>query len=121
MKKILLVEDDEDISDAVSLYLPMKGYAVTTCLKVESYGSYVNTINQVDPDIIVSDVFLPNIDGRELCRYIKNTEKLNKIPYLLMSAGNISKEEIAASKSDFFIAKPFDISELEKAVGSLLG
>ncbi len=120
MKRILFIEDDEDILEAMSLFLRSKGYEVFAFPKIEGFNAYLTEINNIHPDLIISDIFVPNIDGRDLCKFVKQQDSLKKIPYLLISAGNFTQEEILTTCGDSFLAKPFDLKTFETTVAKFL-
>ncbi len=116
MKRILLVEDDEDIQEVLGLFLRSKGYQVDQYTHIHSLQYYLEQIKEKKPDLIISDIFIPEIDGRELCKFVKQQDDTKRIPYILISAGNFTKEEILNTCGDVFIAKPFDIGTIERTV-----
>ena len=84
----------------------------------EAYGMALKTI----PDIIVSDVMMPFMDGYELCRKIKNDIKVSHIPVILLTAQAEQGHRAEGYKSgaDIFLAKPFDIPTLISAIRNTL-
>ncbi len=84
------------------------GFETLTARDAETAAELLKSIN---PDLIVTDVRLPGMDGVELARRIKTSRRLKKTPVLLMSAYSEPRQHYG----DAFIAKPFDISELEEA------
>lgn len=104
-KKILVVDDDEDILEPLALLLESEGYLVETIAKGERTQKRVASFK---PDLILLDVLMSGSDGREICKQLKATAKTKKIPVILMSAHpGASKDSIDAG-ADAFIAKPFE-------------
>lgn len=114
MKRILAVDDDIDILDAIRLPLEEEGYQVMTSKK----GKYPDDLynKKVSPDVIILDVFLSGKDGRKICRNLKNRKETKHIPIIMMSGYPDVRKSSLQSGADFFLEKPFDIGELLRAV-----
>nr|WP_294942297.1 response regulator [uncultured Mucilaginibacter sp.] len=110
MQRILAVDDDKDILEVLQFILEDSGYEVETL----SDGHYLlDTIRRRVPDLILLDIMLGNMDGRELCKEVKSLETTHNIPIILISAShNISSSMNQAGAPNDFIAKPFDINNL---------
>ena len=113
-RKILIVDDDLDILEVVGLILESEGYEV----QLMSNGQQIfENINKFNPDLIILDVMLGDMDGREICRNIKNTEETLHIPIIMISATHNMAEFVKKScKPDDFLEKPFDIVNLIQKV-----
>ena len=118
-KKILVVDDDPDILDALQFTLEDAGYDVTTTEKGE-YAENLHDSNGGLPDIIILDVLLSGKDGRIICQNLKSREDTKHIPILMISAHPAAKQSVKAVGADDFLAKPFDIDELLAKVASYL-
>jgi DNA-binding response OmpR family regulator len=118
MQRILAVDDDRDILDILQLILEDSGYEVDTLAD----GHFLfEKIRETHPDLIILDVMLGSMDGRELCRTMKANLETHKIPVIMLSAShNISGDLMKNGNPDDFIAKPFDIDELLQTVGKRL-
>ena len=110
-KKILVVDDDPDILDALRFMLEDAGYRVTTTEKGE-YAENLHDTNGGLPDVILLDVLLSGKDGRLICRKLKSQEETKYIPIIMMSAHNNARQSVASVGADDFIAKPFEAYEL---------
>lgn len=110
-KKILVVDDDPDILDALGLILMGEGYEVTTSEKGE-YAENLHDTNGGLPDVIILDVFLSGKDGRLICQKLKSQEETSHIPIIMISAHPNARQSAKAIGADDFMAKPFDIDEL---------
>jgi DNA-binding response OmpR family regulator len=110
-KKILVVDDDPDILDALQLALEDAGYEVTITEKGE-YAENLRDTNGGLPDVIILDVLLSGKDGRIICQRLKSQEDTKHIPVLMMSAHPNAQQSSKAVGADDFLAKPFDIDEL---------
>ncbi len=109
MTKILLVEDEESILEAVKLNLELDEFQVETCNTGTQVLSYLPSIQQFD--LVILDVMLPGINGIELCQRIR--EK-SEVPILFLSAKGNTTDKILGLKSgaNDYLAKPFDLEEL---------
>jgi DNA-binding response OmpR family regulator len=116
MPKVLIVDDDEDLLEMVSMILSRAGMDVHTAYKATHFHE---TILQIKPDLILMDIYLDDLDGRELCREIKLLKEFAKIPVILYSAGVISADTITTSLADEFMHKPFDNAQLLKKINAL--
>lgn len=117
MFKILVVEDDKELNYSVCTFLNQSGYEAVGCLGVSyAYDSmYNNTF-----DLIVSDIMMPDIDGYE---FAKTVRELNEdIPILFMTARDdfASKQKGYRIGIDDYMVKPIDLDELLLRIGALL-
>lgn len=108
-KKILIVDDDESILDAISLVLEDEGYLVAITMKGDETFEKVNSFQ---PDVILLDVLMSGKDGREICKKLKQQEDTKKIPIIMISAHPSAKEGAMSCGADDFLPKPFDTSDL---------
>lgn len=109
-RKILVVDDDLDILEIIGLILESEGYEV----ELMSNGQEIfEHITQFSPDLIILDVMLGNMDGREICNNIKNTRGTLHIPIIMISATHNMAESLRKNcQPDDFLEKPFDIVSL---------
>lgn len=113
MKKILIVDDEIDILEPLSLLLKLEGYDVDTISKGEQTYKKVETFK---PNLILLDILMSGADGRVICSTLKKNRKTKKIPIIIMSAHpSIELDSIKSGANDF-IAKPFEMEDLFKAV-----
>lgn len=111
IKKILVVDDDPDILDALQFMLEDAGYSMKTTEKGE-YAENLHDSNGGLPDVILLDVLLSGKDGRLICQKLKSQEETRHIPIIMMSAHNNARQSVASVGADDFIAKPFEADEL---------
>jgi DNA-binding response OmpR family regulator len=118
MQRILAVDDNEDILEVLQLILEDSDYEVETL----SDGHLLfDKIKAHRPDLILLDIMLGNMDGRELCKDVKSRKDTHDIPIILISAShNLADRFIPGNAPNDFLAKPFDISELLKKVHTQL-
>jgi DNA-binding response OmpR family regulator len=113
MRRILAVDDDKDILDVLQYILEESGYEVETL----SDGHFLfEKIKAHMPDLILLDIMLGNMDGRDLCRAVKAKYETHDIPVILISASHVASTVGQIGAPDAFIAKPFDIDDLLDAV-----
>ena len=113
-KKVLVVDDDPDILDALRFLLEDAGYLVDTSLKD---GEMINKkIKKSPPHLIILDVLLSGHDGRHLCKVLKNQVETKHIPIIMISAHPDADKTAMEAGANAFIAKPFDIFELLNSV-----
>ena len=114
---ILLVEDEENLQDALRLNFEMEGYEVTSAY---DGAAALEAVRNEYFDLIILDVMLPEIDGISVCENIRlnNTE----IPILILSAKINSGDRVLGLKkgADDYLTKPFDLEELLLRVNKLI-
>ncbi len=114
---ILLVEDEENLQDALRLNFEMEGYEVTSAY---DGAAALEAMRNEYFDLIILDVMLPEIDGISVCENIRLTN--TEIPILILSAKNNSGDRILGLKkgADDYLTKPFDLEELLLRVNKLI-
>lgn len=108
--RLLLVEDDTSLAAGLSLALRNKGFAVNHVAR----GDHALLAVQTDPpDLIILDLGLPDMDGLDVLRQLRNTNRT--IPVLILTARDTISEKVAGLDlgADDYLAKPFDIDELD--------
>lgn len=119
MRKILAVDDDHDILEVLQFILEDSGYKVDTL----SDGSHLmDTIRDKHPDLILLDIMLGNMDGRELCKEVKRQAATHNIPVIMISASHNAASFLNHENGpDDFIEKPFDINTLLDSIKRQFG
>ena len=105
-KKILVVEDEESLLKLESILLISKGYEV---IGVPNGKAALDAIDEQKPDLVLLDIMLPEIDGFEVCRRIKNNQQTRDIPVIMLTAKK-SREDMTRGENvgaDWYITKPF--------------
>ncbi|WAC39710.1 response regulator transcription factor [Pedobacter sp. SL55] len=118
MKRIIVVDDDDEVLDTIELVLEIGGYEVEPLNNAEGIHE---TINNFHPDLIILDIVLGKIDGRTICNQIKTNPKTKHIPILMMS-GLYKADEINTLETppDDFMPKPFKMDILLEKIESLI-
>jgi DNA-binding response OmpR family regulator len=117
--KILIVEDNQDTRELLHYYFTNAGYIVPTAIDGQE-GLYMAKTEK--PDLIITDVSMPNTNGIEMVRQIRSDTEIAHIPILVFTALNSSTEEkLAEEGANRVFHKPFDFNELQKIVRGLLG
>lgn len=113
---VMIVEDESGIREMTRLFLQKKGYGV---IEAANGLDALSQLNNHNPDLILLDVEMPEMDGFELCRQIRLNKK---IPILFVSGKKEAKFKIQGLEvgGDDYITKPFDFSELEARIRSVL-
>lgn len=117
MKKILLVDDDVDILEALQITFELEGYDT---LATSTGNKAFRLVGTFKPDVIILDMMLDKIDGRDICKRIKKDESTKEIPIVMISAYPNASESILAAGADAFVAKPFDILEVVTQVSKVM-
>jgi DNA-binding response OmpR family regulator len=115
-KKVMIADDDAGIVDFLSILLEYEGYEVSSTLN----GATLLTLDKEFPDIILLDIWMSGIDGRDVCKHLKQKEDTKKIPIIMISASNDIERSAFDAGADDFLAKPFDMDELLKKIESKL-
>ncbi|MCS7458788.1 response regulator transcription factor [Paenibacillus doosanensis] len=116
MRTILVVDDDKEIANLVSLYLVNEGYQV---LKGQNGLEALQLLAEHEVDLIILDVMMPELDGMEVCRRVRETRT---IPILMLSAKAEDMDKVLGlmTGADDYMVKPFNPMELSARVKSLL-
>ena len=111
MKKILLVDDDKVLQTVLTRYLEKRGYSV--CV-VTSGLQGLKLFAQDPPDLVVSDIMMPGMDGLEFCRRLRATRPGQLVPFIFLTAKKDLEDRIQGHHigADDYITKPFEPLEL---------
>ena len=115
-RKILVVEDDHNISDLIRMYLEKEGFEVQT---VFDGGSAVETFRSWEPDMVLLDIMLPVMDGWAVCGKIRET---SRTPIIMITAKSEVFDRIQGLEmgADDYIVKPFEMKELIARINAVL-
>ncbi len=115
-KKILVADDDLAIIDSLKIMLELYDYSVCTTAD----GSVVKMMRSEKPDLLLLDIWMSGVDGRDLCREIKKDKIFKHIPIIMISASRDVSKSSKEAGADDFIAKPFELDDLLGKVGHFL-
>jgi diguanylate cyclase (GGDEF)-like protein len=117
--RILVVEDDFDISNLLRIYFESQGFQVTVAARG---NDALKACRHNLPNVIVLDIQLPDIDGYEVCRQLRGNLRTSHIPILFLTQRDERSDKIAGLElgADDYITKPFDIDELKLRVQNAL-
>ena len=117
-RKVLLIEDEPNITEAIRFLLSRNGWTVHTHV---NGATAIQEIERIKPDILVLDMMLPGRSGIDILRDLRNNSRMQNIPVLMLSARgqNRDRELAEAVGVDRFIAKPFANTEIIEAVREL--
>jgi DNA-binding response OmpR family regulator len=107
-KKIMVADDDSAIVDALTLILEDAGYEVIS----ETNGKTVPTIFAQKPDLVLLDIWMSGVNGRDICIKLKRNDKTKNIPVIMISANRDTEQIAKEAGANDFIAKPFQMDSL---------
>jgi len=116
-KKIMVCDDDQGILDVLEMLLETEGFGVYT---------EINSTNLVDeillksPDLLLLDLWMPLLSGDQVLKTIRNTDKIKKLPIIVLSASVDGSDISKDAGADSFVAKPFDVDDLIQKIRNLL-
>jgi two-component system phosphate regulon response regulator PhoB len=118
-KTILVVEDEGDILELIRYNLTREGFSVTAVADGEEA---VKAVSRKPPDLILLDLMLPGIDGKEVCRLLKGDPKTTSIPIIMVTAKGEESDIITGLElgADDYITKPFSMKVLIARVRAVL-
>lgn len=117
--KVLLVEDEEKLAQALSKGLSLEGYTVDTIPDGKKALSRIS-LHRSDYDIIILDLMLPSMEGLEVCREVRALNITTPILILTARAETDTKVELLLSGADDYLVKPFSFAELNARLRALL-
>jgi len=118
-KKILLVEDEKDLSKTISFRLENNGYTVVTAY---DGPEGLDKAKKEKPDLVILDLMLPKMDGYKVCALLKADSRYSRIPIVIFTA-RVQEEDKAMGKevgADAYITKPFEPETLLSKIRELL-
>ncbi|QXV66771.1 response regulator [Mucilaginibacter sp. 21P] len=116
-KKVLVIDDDHDILEIISIVLDSEGCEVLT---TDNGKDVEQLVRSFSPDIILLDVMLGDMDGRDICKALKSADDTANTPIIIVSAthGWHTRHEKYCN-ADHYISKPFDVTDLVEQVFKL--
>lgn len=114
--KILIVDDDENITELIALYLEKEGY---TTRSVYNGSDAIHVFNSFLPNLVILDLMLPGRDGFDVCKDIR---QVSNIPIIMLTAKGETFDKILGLElgADDYMVKPFDTKELTARVKAVL-
>ena len=119
MKKILLVDDEQDIVETLKFVLEAEGY---TCFCAYNGEDGLKLAKEIIPDLMVLDVMMPKINGFKISRLLKYDAKYKNIPIIMLTARSQDSDKKIGEETgaDVYITKPFDLDDVVSTVAKLL-
>jgi len=117
--RILVVEDDFDISNMLRIYFQSQGYEVAVAPRGEDA---LDMCRQRLPNVVVLDIMLPDMDGYDVCRELRSNLRTSHIPIIFLTQKDERSDKIHGLElgADDYITKPFDVEELKLRVQSAM-
>src|ERR1700756_1597415 len=115
-KKIFIADDDADILSILELMLQTKGYTVHATTNANDIFKYEKDL----PDLILLDIWMTGVDGRDVCTHLKENDRMKDIPVVFISANSGIKEITEQYHAQDYIAKPFEMKYLLNKVHDIL-
>lgn len=119
MKKILIVDDEQDIVESLKFVLETADY---TCYCAYNGEDGLRLAKEIVPDLIILDVMMPKINGYKISRLLKYDKKYKDIPILMVTARSQEEDKLIGEETgaDEYITKPFELDEVVKKVEQYL-
>ena len=118
-KRILVVDDEPDVTELVSYRLRKEGYEVEV---INNPLLIMVKASEFRPDLFILDIMMPELDGIKICRMIRADKNMSSVPVIFLTARGSTDDRIKGLETgaDDYISKPFDVKELVLRVGLLL-
>ena len=119
MKKILIVDDEQEIVDSLKFVLENYDYS---CYCAYNGEDGLKLARDIIPDLIILDVMMPRINGYKISRLLKFDKKYKDIPILMVTARSQEEDKLIGEETgaDEYITKPFDLDNVIKTVNKYL-
>ncbi len=120
-KRVVCIEDEPEMIDLVKLILGRKGFELTGAMGGQEG---LDAIRQTKPDLVLLDLMMPDMDGWEVYRQMKNDDELKNIPVIVVTARGQPIDKVLGlhiAKVDGYVIKPFGPQELLQSVEKVLG
>jgi two-component system, OmpR family, phosphate regulon response regulator PhoB len=118
-KRILVIDDEADVTELVAYHLRAKGYQVES---LNNPNGSVGAARTFEPDLVILDVMMPDLNGVQICRMLRADPKLKEVPVIFLTAKAEEADRIKGLETgaDDYICKPFSTKELMLRVQSIL-
>ena len=117
-KKVFIFDDNKDILELCTLILEGAGYETKTS---STSNHIIDQVASYQPDVILMDNWLPDVGGIEATQELKRHPQYKDIPVIYFSANNDIKSLAETAGAESYLAKPFDIDQLEEIVVAMIG
>src|ERR1700688_227493 len=119
LSRILVIDDDQAIAELVKVNLELSGHQVVTA---NDGIKGLALAQQNQPDLIILDIMMPDLDGFTVCQRLRQNPATNNIPVLMLTALGMTKDKVTGfdSGADDYLVKPFEIPELQVRIRALL-
>ena len=118
MKKILVIDDAEEMRSTIAELLNLSGFAA---VDASDGRTGIRLAQENSPDLILCDVKMANLDGYETLNAIRNDRSTSKIPFIFITGNKQDSQDGSQIGADGFLAKPFTSVELMRTIRSTLG
>lgn len=118
-KKILVVDDESDVTDLVAYHLKAKGFVVQA---INDPNRSVGAARSFVPDLVILDVMMPELNGLQICRMLRADPALSRVPIIFLTAKAEENDRVQGLEigADDYISKPFSIKELILRIQTIL-
>ena len=120
MKKILIVDDEQDIVESLKFVLENCDY---TCYCAYNGEDGLKLAREIIPDLIILDVMMPKINGYKICRLLKYDAKYKNIPIIMLTARSQESDKAIGEETgaDEYITKPFEFNDVLEIMQKYIG
>ena len=119
VNRILIVDDEPDVTELLKYKLEQDGHL---CQVVNNPLSFISVARKFNPNLIILDIMMPELNGLQLCKMVRSDPKMNTIPIIFLTARGEVEDRIKGLESggDDYISKPFNTKELMLRVANIL-
>jgi DNA-binding response OmpR family regulator len=118
---VMVVDDDPTIREILEVNLRSRGFDVYAA---SNGHDALNHFQKIHPVLVILDVIMPDLDGWEVCKVIKDQDPENSVKILMLTAKSTDRDKLIGKsilKADEYLTKPFELSELLAAIKKLIG
>lgn len=117
--RILIVDDEPDIVEALQTRLEQENFE---CLTAYDGNGGLELARAQEPDLIILDVMVPNLDGYKVCRLLKFQKELKRIPIIMLTARDKAEDRLLGEQTniDYYMTKPFSLDRLVATIKQFL-
>jgi len=111
--RILVLDDEPDVTELLEYKLEQEGYRVAT---LNDPLTFVTKVREFEPDLMVLDIMMPELNGLQLCRIARADPTMKEIPIIFLSARGEAEDRVQGLETgaDDYLSKPFNTNELDK-------